>query len=106
MATKLPKQTKGYDFNHFERVTVDGYSFEEFADVQFKFRASNMSFSLVWEGTGIIEYSFNGNTVHGDMEEGQSTQSLSFENRVVPGIWFRINSGSGGDVRVEAWRVV
>lgn len=71
----------------------------------FKFRYSNLSFSLVWKGTGIIEYSFNGNTVHGDMESSTPTQAMFFDNRIVQGIWFRVKSGSGGDIRIECWRV-
>lgn len=101
--SSLPKQLLGKDYNYFERVTVSGADFPEFADVHFNFRFSNMSFSLVWEGTGVIEYSFNGNTVHGDMENGQPTQAIFFDDRVVPGIWFRLKSGSSGTVRVESW---
>lgn len=103
MTSILPKQNLGKDFNHFERINVTAVAFGEYADTQFKFRCSNMSFSLVWEGTGTIEYSFNGNTVHGDMQNGVSTATLIFENRVVPGIWFRVKSGSGGNVRIEGW---
>jgi hypothetical protein len=103
MVSQLPKQTLGKDFNHFERITVDGYVFADYADTQFLFRFSNLTFSLVWEGTGVIEYSFNGETVHGDMENGQPTQAIFFDDRVVPGIWFRLVSGAGGDVRIEGW---
>lgn len=103
MANGYPKQTLGVDFNKFARVSVDGYSFNPTANVVFNFRHSNLSFSLIWEGTGIIEYSFNGNTVHGDMESGSLTESLFFNNRNVMGIWFRIKEGPGGPVRVEGW---
>ena len=102
-----PKNTKGVDFHKFTRVTVDGYEFnEDGADVVFNFRTGGfLSFSLVFEGTGRIEYSFNGNTVHGDMTAGTPTAAMFFDNRPVFAIWFRLVSGDGGPVRVEGWRV-
>ena len=103
MASVLPKQTLGKDFNHFERVTVTASEFGDFADTHFKMRRSNMTFSMIWEGTGIIEYSFNGNTVHGDMRDGTPTQAMFFDDRNVEGIWFRVAGGAGGTVRIEGW---
>ena len=93
------------DYNTFVRVTVDGYEFGDAnnADVVFDYRHSNLSFSLVWEGTGVIEYSFVHPRVHGDMENGQPTQAMFFDNRPVTRIWFRLKSGAGGTVRVEGW---
>lgn len=91
------------DYSTFSRVTVDGYVFKTDPDVTFNYKHSNLSFSLVWEGTGIIEYSFNGQTVHGDMQNGTPTQAMFFDNRCVSKIWFRIKSGAGGPVRVEGW---
>ena len=103
---EYPKNTKGADFHKFQRVTVDGYDFAEFADVVFNFRTGgSLSFSLVFEGSGRIEYSFNGNTVHGDMTAGSPTSAMFFDNRPVFAIWFRLVSGTGGIVRIEGWRV-
>ena len=103
---QYPPKTQGVDFHKFQRVTVDGYVFDpDGADVVFNFRSSQLSFSLVFEGTGTIEYSFNGNTVHGDMTAGTPTAAMFFDNRPVFAIWFRLVSGTGGTVRVEGWRV-
>jgi hypothetical protein len=90
------------NYNTFSRITVDGYAFSSAPDVTFTYRHSNLNFSLVWEGTGIIEYSFDGTNVHGDMQNGQPTQAMFFDNRNVGAIWFRLVSGSG-TVRVEGW---
>jgi len=90
------------NYNTFSRVAVDGYTFNTTADVVFNYRHSNLSFSLAWEGSGIIEYSFNGVDVNGDMENGQPTQAMFFDNRNISAIWFRLVSGSG-TVRIEAW---
>ena len=90
------------DYNTFARIAVDGYVFTTDPDVRFDYRHSNLSFSLVWEGTGVIEYSFDGETVHGDMQNGQPTAAMFFDDRCVSYIWFRLVSG-GGNVRVEGW---
>ena len=99
----IPKIERGKDFHHFQRFVVDGYAFDDFSDVTFNIRHSNLSFSMVFEGSGVIEYSFNGNTLHGDMTAGSPTAAIFFDNRNIRGIWFRIASGAGGVVRVEGW---
>ena len=99
----IAKIEAGKDFHKFQRFLVDGYEFGTLSDIIFNFRHPNLSFSLVYEGAGIIEYSFNGNTVHGDMTAGAVTEAIFFDNRNVPGIWFRVASGAGGNVRVEGW---
>lgn len=102
----IPKIEKGKDFHKFGRVTVDGYAFADESDFTFNFRAGQMTFSLVNEGTsGCVEYSFNGNTVHGDLTVDTPTEAIFFDNRVVPGIWFRIRSGPSSTIRVEGWAV-
>jgi len=99
----INKITQGIDHNTFKRVNVNYDSFDTLSDVVFKYRHRNLSFSMVFEGTGTIQYSFNGNTVHGDMQSGTATASIFFDNRNVSGIWFRRSAGDGGNVRVEGW---
>ena len=105
--TNYPKNTKGKDFNKFGRVTVDGYHFKEYADFVFNFRNCMLTFSLANEGAGKIEYSFNGNTVHGDLTVGTPTEAIFFDNRNVFGVWFRAANGAavGSIARVEGWAV-
>ncbi len=64
--------TDGVDFNFFQKVIVtnttfgvgaDGYA----ADVLILLRGNVIGFTLVNEGSEVVEYSFNGNTLHGDM---------------------------------------
>jgi hypothetical protein len=99
--------TQGKDFNFFQTLAVtDGYFNHNplnDADVFFNFRGQ-VSFSLVNEGAGIIQYSFNGQTLHGDMTPGTPTQAIFFDNRRVSKIWFRLRGGQpDSTVRVEAW---
>lgn len=91
----------GQDFNFYQKlaVTASG-SFNTDCDVMITFPTQQVNFSL--ESTGVIEYSFNGNTIHGQMDSTKNSANLQFPNRVVSKIWFRLVSGAG-TVRVEAW---
>lgn len=92
----------GTDNNLFRKVTVDGYTFPEQAQViiNFKYQAG---FSLMNESNFVIEYSFNGNTLHGDLTPGLPSAAIIFDNRSVSKIWFRAPDGGDPIVRVEAW---
>ncbi len=95
--------TQGKDFNFYQEVTVTNASFPHDADVEFNFRGQQ-SFSLVIESGTRVEYSFNGNTLHGSLVAGTATEAIMFDNRRVSRIWFRTTSTS--TVRVEAWAKV
>jgi hypothetical protein len=99
--------TRGADFNFFEKLEVtnttfgdpnDGYQ----ADIIISLRGPLKTLFLVNEGSEVIEYSFNGNTLHGDLTPGTPTAALSFDNRPVSKMWFRVAGGSS-IIRVEAW---
>jgi hypothetical protein len=95
--------TQGQDYNFFTKVTVDGYVFDpDTEDVLITIKGQQ-TFSLVNEGSTLVEYSFNGNTLHGDMTPGTSTAAIFFDNRRVSKIWFRAPDGGDPIVRVEAW---
>jgi hypothetical protein len=99
----------GRDFNFFEKLdvnwstfggnSVDGYQ----PDMIVSFTTSNAIF--INEGSGIVEYSFNGTTVHGELDSSKITASLTFNNRKICKIWFRLKTGSSGPIKisVQAW---
>lgn len=95
----------GKDFNFFQKLTISSATFNNNSDVNFSFRG-RASFTFSNEGTGVIEYSFNGNTLHGDMTPGTASAALTFDNRQATAVWFRLKSGSASIVRVEAWQTV
>ena len=109
----IGKNTKGKDFNYYKKITVTSTDFGsdsvsgEQPDVVFGFTVQSLM--LLNEGAGgsgnnVIEYSFNGNTVHGELDPDLPSRALSFDNRSVSMIWFRIKSGSTSSViRVDAW---
>lgn len=102
--------TLGYDHNFFEKAdvtwtgfgsnSVDGYQ----PDMIVR-GGSNAIF--INEGAGTLEYSFNGTTVHGEITGGATSANrvLTFTNRPMSKIWFRVKTGSSGPitVSVQAW---
>jgi len=102
--------TYGRDFNFFANViptiTTSGvFNFD--ADIAITFPSYTVTFLMV--GAGALQYSFNGNTIHGEMSSGPITAPtvaaqpafLTFQNRQITKVWF---SGTG-TVRVEAWGI-
>jgi hypothetical protein len=107
----------GRDWNFFQKVSiatgtfgggsVDGYQDGYQPDMLITF--STQSAIFLNESTGIVEYSFNGTTVHGELDGsvGSLTKMLTFNHRRIAKIWFRIKSGSSGPitVSVQAWAI-
>ena len=102
-------RTNGKDWNFYERLSVvattfggdstDGYQPDMFITF------TTQGVMLTNEGTGVVEYSFNGNNLHGELDSTKVTNALTFDNRVVSKIWFRLKSGTAGPVTVSvaAW---
>jgi hypothetical protein len=116
MAYPNVKKKKNADKNNFfQRLAVnwsqfgapDGYTLVDGYGPDIVIPFSTQSVSFLNEGTGTIEYSLDGTTVHGDLISGTATAGLTFDNRVMSCIWFRIKTGSTGPInlRIEAWGV-
>lgn len=104
--TGVPKQNNGADHNHWERVAdITATSFADFADVAFRFKGAAKEIILTVEGGTTVEYSFNGNTVHGEVIPSSDRSQLIFTRRPAIGMWFKVASGTG-IVTVEAWASV
>jgi hypothetical protein len=101
--------TYGFDYNFFAQVTPGSSGAGVFAtdcDVVINMKAPTYNVTF-WAPSGTsVQYSFNGNTIHGTLD-GSGTvapQFLEFDNRVISKIWFTYIGGSG-KVRVEAWAI-
>ncbi len=119
--TRIPPKTTGRDYNFFQKKIVtgtnfgstvlDGYQANDgyYCDLFITFPTTGVIFHTEATGTNTIEYSFNGHTVHGELVPATATDdgrtTLTFLNRKITAIWFRIKSGSSGPitVSVEAW---
>jgi hypothetical protein len=109
---------QGRDYNYFNKFTVTWSNFgggnNGNPDGFISFSTQSMQFinltvaqmaSPTYPGTSVVEYSFNGTTVHGELGSCLQNTYLDFENRVASLIWFRLQSGSSGTVvvSVQAW---
>ena len=106
-----PRITDGFDPNFYQKVDVNWATFGgqtdgNSPDIIITFPAQSVI--LLNEATTssqVVEYSFNGQTVHGELDPSLPSRGLSFDNRVISKIWFRVKSGSAGPitVRVDSW---
>jgi hypothetical protein len=90
-------------FNFFERLTITAGTFSDFR-VSWSFISAGIA--LLNESTvsgRIIEYSFDGETVHGDLRPNLGSQGIIFDNRHESVIWFRLVGTAPAVVRVETW---
>jgi hypothetical protein len=106
----IGKKNQGVSFDHFSRTAVNWTTFgggqaNNNPDVIITF--PTQSFILTIEGSGTVEYSFNGNTIAGELTNGGNRAQLTFNNRVASLIWFRLKTGSSGpiNVTVDAWAI-
>jgi hypothetical protein len=101
--------TLGRDDNFFKKITVtavtfgggsvDGYQ----PDAIITF--STQGVIIINEDTSsIVEVSFNGNTVHDELNPAIS-RGFTYDDRVVSKIWLRLKTGSSAIVSIRAWAV-
>ena len=99
----------GTDYNFYNKKDVIATSFGgdtvsgKQPDMVIRFQTTTLM--MLNEGSGIIEFSFNGINVHGELNSATQSNALSFDNRMVNRIWFRIKEGSSGPITVSvtAW---
>ena len=98
----------GHDFNFFQKLTITATSFGGTSvdgyqpDIVLTFPTQGISF-LNEDSTSIVEVSFNGNTVHDELNPTLPSQGTTYDNRSVSMIWFRLKSGSSAVVSIRAW---
>lgn len=102
--SSIGKRTQGKDFNFFQKINVTSPGFAPSPDLIITFPTQGVVF-INENNSGIVEYSFNGNTVHGELDPSLPSKSKVFDNRVISIMWWRVKSGSSGPITVsiEAW---
>ena len=88
-------------FNYFNNITIDGYDFPIIPQVNFGFLSQGIAFlnkSVLYK----LQYSFDGTTLHGDLDPADESRGIIFDNRVESKVWFKAVDGYA-IVRVEAW---
>lgn len=98
------KASRRKDNNFFTTLTVSTDSFDVLA--QWNFNSVGLALAVYSnDPTDIIEYSFDGKSVHGDMRPTFPSEAIIFDNRYVNKVWFRRRTaGTAVEVRVESWR--
>jgi len=100
----MASMKKWKDINYFHKFHVASTEFKLFATWNF----TSVGIALMVESNNsadVIEYSFDGETVHGDMTPKMPSEAIIFDNRAQSKIWFRrVIPGIPVLVRVEAWR--
>lgn len=93
------------DNNFFHKLYVDSTSFSEHV-VNWNFTSVGIALMIETDNeTDVVQYSFDGKTVHGDMTPFRPSEGIVFDNRHQNRVWFRRAApGEGVLVRVEAWR--
>jgi len=98
--------TRRKDRNFFAKVGVTDTAFTQAQRVRWDF--TSIGIALVVESTNAtdaVQYSFDGQNVHGDMTPGFASAGIIFDNRYESSVWFRrVSAGSEVTVRVESWR--
>lgn len=102
------KVVLGPEHSFYQLTTVSAITFGSACDLMITFPTISGGVILSTQGTSTntVEYSFNGNTIHGELIPGGGRTTLTFYNRNVSKIWFRVKAGSSGPIVVstEAWR--
>lgn len=98
--------TWGRDWNFFQKLSVSNTGYNPYADMIITFTTQGVQMLNLGSGsTAVVEYSFNGVTTHGEMNPQNPSAGMTWDNRVVSKIWFRVQTGSTGPivVSVQAW---
>lgn len=93
----------GRDNDFFEKISISNAAFPENPQIRINI-VGQQSISFLLETNSTVEYSFNGNKIHGDMIGGTGSSGIFFNNRSISSIWWRVTGGtSPAIVRIEAW---
>lgn len=91
----------GYDYNFFQKITVSNSTFNSTADILIPFTTQGFII-LNEDSANIIQVSFNGNTVHDELNPVIS-RGFTYDNRVVSKIWLKVSVGPSAVVSIRAW---
>jgi hypothetical protein len=96
----IGKNERGTDFNFYQEVVVSGVTeFPDMPQAIMGFRGPRRMMFICPSGT--VEYSFNGNTVHGKAVNGEPSERLDFGTRAGDKIWVR----GTGTLQIHCWHI-
>lgn len=93
--------------NFFAKLSISSTNFIPSQRAKWDFNSNGLSFLVESDKThDVVEYSFNGEDVHGDMTPLTPSEGIIFDGRFENNVWFRRKAESNNVVivRVEAWQ--
>ena len=92
--------------NFFTKLNITGTDFVEAQRAVWSF--NSVGIALLVESTStsdVVQYSFDGETVHGDLTPTTASEGIIFDNRYESNVWFRrVSLGGPVLVRIESWQ--
>lgn len=92
--------------NFFTKLNITSTSFVAGQRAQWGFNSVGLAL-LVESNNALdaVQYSFDGDEVHGDLTPLLPSEGIVFDNRFESNVWFRlVNGGRTALVRIEAWQ--
>jgi hypothetical protein len=100
----LAPVTYGRNWNFFQKITVTSPSFNTTnCDMIITFISQGIMILNETSST-IVQVSFNGTDI-ADEINSSLISGVSYDNRVVSKIWFKISSGASATISVRAWSI-
>jgi hypothetical protein len=102
--------TVGRDFNFFQKVTCTWTTFGgdsasgQQPDLIITFPTQGILLLNETSST-VVQVSYNGLTVHDELNASLPSQGIAYDNRVISCIWFRLETGASATISVRAWAV-
>jgi hypothetical protein len=91
---------------YFKKVSVSSGSFAASPDCVFNFISTSLLLlnnALSTSTTSVIEFSFDGVNLHGELNPQNASVGLAFDTFHTGDVWFRLQSGSSGTVVVSVY---
>jgi hypothetical protein len=98
--------TRRKDNSFFRKYSISDTAFSSAPTATWNFTSIGIALMIESDDSAdVIEYSFDGVTIHGDMTPLMPSEAIIFDNRFHSKVWFRrATAGAAVTVRVEAWR--
>ena len=91
-------------FNFFDRRSISTTTFTDHAFSWDFISAGIMLLNESENVADVVQYSFNGSDLHGDLRPGTVSAAIAFDSRHESKVYFRLASGAATlIVRVETW---
>jgi hypothetical protein len=99
------KLIRNKSINFFHKLHITTTSFSDHK-VSWDFNSQGLSLLVEsFNSSDVIQYSFDGNEVHGDLTPGLPSAGIVFDTRHANKIWLRrVVGGYPVLVRIESWR--